>query len=180
MIDLSTAYVDISGSKVRCRRFTANDINANYVSWLNDSRLMRYSNQRFKIHNQSTCEAYFESFEGTSNLFLAIEDLDTNQMIGTMTAYVSQQHETADAGILIGAREFFGKGFGRDAWCALVDWLVRIAEVRKVTAGTVACNHSMLRLMLEAAMQHEATRRAQEIVDGAAQDILYFARFRGA
>jgi RimJ/RimL family protein N-acetyltransferase len=59
-------------------------------------------------------------------------------------------------------------------------WLLEARGLRKVTAGTLGCNTPMLRLMHGSGMQPDGVRRGQEIVDGAAQDILYFARFGDA
>ena len=47
-----------------------------------------------------------------------------------------------------------------------------------MTAGTLACNLGMRRLMERSGMQLEAVRREQEIVEGRAEDLLYYARFR--
>lgn len=178
MIDLATAQIDIQGPRLRLRRFTKADITPAYLGWLCDADVTRYSNQRFVRHTLARCEAYFASFSGSPNLFLAIDDRRSDSTIGTLTVYASPPHQTADVGILIGERAVWGQGCGKEAWCALIDWLLTTAQVRKVTAGTLAINASMLRLMQAAGMHHEATRHAQEIVDGTPQDIVYYARFR--
>jgi RimJ/RimL family protein N-acetyltransferase len=168
----------LAGRLVRLRRFSESDITPRYLGWLHDAEVLRFSNQRFRRHDTKTSLAYLASFAGTPNLFLAICDGASGETIGTMTAYASIPHETADIGILVGERSLWGKGIGREAWCLLVDWMLTEARVRKLTAGCGAGNHGMLRLMNAAGMRHEATRRAQEIIDGQPHDLLYFARFR--
>ncbi len=170
----------LAGKRVHLRNFTVVDITPRYLGWLHDTEALRFSNQRFRRYDEASAHAYLESFVGTPNLFLAICEEASGDPLGTMTVYSSVPHATADVGILVGERSRWGQGFGREAWCLLVEWLLGQAQVRKVTAGCAAGNHGMLRLMETAGMHHEATRRAQEIIDGEPHDLVFYARFRDA
>lgn len=169
---------EIRGSKVLLRPFFLEDITDRYIGWLNDPMVARFSNQRFLTHDRASCLRYLDSFSGTDNLFLSVCHLDTDQAIGTMTAYVSSHHGTADVGIMIGDTSVWGGGYGQDAWNTLVNWLLAQASIRKLTAGALACNMAMIGIMERSGMQLEAVRKSQEIVEGVPQDILYFTRFR--
>lgn len=162
------------------RAFTEADITDTYVRWLNDPRVVRYSNQRFIAHDRASCIRYLQSFVGTNNLFLSVRRADTDQAIGTMTAYVAMHHGTVDVGIMIGEPSIWGTGIGQEAWDILTEWLLKLPIIRKLTAGTVACNVGMIRLMERSGMRLEGVRHAQELIDGRPEDILYFARFRDA
>lgn len=157
--------------------FTEADITASYLLWLNDPCVTRFSNQRFQSHNKKSCKAYLAKFADSKNLFLSIRDLEHGSAIGTMTAYINWHHKTADVGLLVGARDSWGKGYGQDAWNTLGYWLLNHAGVRKLTAGTVAKNVGMVRIMDRFGMQHEATRFAQELIDGEPHDLVYYAKF---
>lgn len=168
----------LAAEHVLLAAFTEADITDEYVGWLNDPAVVRYSNQRFRRHDAQTCRTYLGSFAGTDNLFLSVRELAGSRTVGTMTAYVSAPHETADVGILIGNRSVWGRGVGQEAWDRLLDWLLHEAGIRKVTAGAVADNLGMVRLMERSGMHHEATRRRQEIVENRPRDLVYYARFR--
>lgn len=168
----------LQGAKVALRPFEAQDITAAYLGWLNDPVTMRLSNQRFRRHDADSSLRYLRSFEGSPNLFLAIDAKD-GRRLGTMTAYISPPHGTADLGILVGERSAWGQGYGLDAWRTLMEGLLAHG-VRKVTAGTLACNHGMLAIFRKSGMREEGRRERQEIVDGAEHDILYYARFAAA
>lgn len=163
----------LTGQLVTLRSFTEADITPVYIDWLRDLELMKYSNQRFRSHSAAGCRDYLASFKGSDNLFMAI--IYNQQLVGTMTAYVSSVHQTADMGLLIGA-QCQGKGFGKDAWATLMEYLFR-SGIRKVTGGTLRCNSAMVRIMESAGMQADGIRMAQELVNGKPEDILYFARF---
>jgi ribosomal-protein-alanine N-acetyltransferase len=168
----------IAGRKVRLARFCVTDIAERYVGWLNNPTVVRFSNQRFRHHDESTCRTYLDTFEGTDNLFLSIVRASDGQAIGTLTAYVSKPHETADVGILIGDTAVWGQGFGLDAWQTISNWLLEECKIRKITGGTLSCNLGMRTVFERSGMHLEARRRAQELVDGRAEDVLYYARFR--
>lgn len=170
----------VCGTKVLLLPFTQSDIVDQYIGWLNDPLVVRFSNQRFRRHDEASCRSYLASFEGTDNLFLSVRRAHDAVAIGTLTAYVARNHETADVGILIGDTTVWGQGFGQDAWDTILNWLLQSAGVRKITAGTLVCNGSMIKLFERSGMHWEATRRAQEIVDGQVEDIVYYARFRAA
>ena len=164
----------LKGDKVLVRPFLESDLSDVYISWLNDPEVVRFSNQRFVKHDIASVRDYYESFSGSSNALFAIEDVQTQLHVGTMTAYVQPYHGTVDVGILMGLR---GNGFGKEAWRLVIDWLLDTCHARKVTAGTLSCNHGMIRLMELAGMHQEATRAAQEVVEGKPQDIVYYAKF---
>jgi [ribosomal protein S5]-alanine N-acetyltransferase len=160
----------LAGTRVLVRPFTAGDISATYLAWLRDPAVVRFSNQRFRAHTLESCQAYLASFTDSSNHFLAICDHKTGAMLGTLTVYCSVPHGTADIGIMIGERNVWGKGIGAEAFCLVLSAL-------KVTAGTLAVNQGMVRIMEKAGMRHEATRQAQELLDGALVDVVYYATF---
>jgi ribosomal-protein-alanine N-acetyltransferase len=170
----------LKGKAVFLRPFEAADITADYMGWLNDPETMRFSNQRFIRHSQANCEQYLIGFKGSSNHFLSIRLQDNDVAVGTATAYVSTPHGTVDLGILVGERRLWGRGIGLDAFKTLVEWWLHQPGIRKVTAGTLAANVGMVNLALRAGLHLEAVRRAQELVDGQAVDMHYFARFADA
>lgn len=168
----------LAGPRLDIRPFTEADISDAYIGWLNDPEVTRYSNQRFRTHDRATSLAYVQSFAGSDDRFLLVTRRADGAAIGTLTVYVSRPHGTADVGIMIGERAMWGGGYGQEAWDLVLDWLSREPAIRKVTAGTLAVNSGMLRLMERSGMTHEATRRAQELIDGTPVDMLYYARFR--
>lgn len=167
----------IQGARLRLAPFADKHLNEIYVSWLNNADVVRYSNQRFVHHSTQSCRKYLHSFEGTSNRFYAIEDFSSGKLIGTLTMYINLHHETADIGILIGDVDHWGKGYGHEAFSLALEKLLKSEKIRKVTAGTMACNVGMIKVMVKSGMHLEAARKDQELLDGEPVDILYFAKF---
>jgi len=172
-----TEFLELSGEKVRLRPFGSGDITAEYLGWLSDAEVTRFSNQRFRTHSHESCEAYLASFAGTRNLFVSVRDGASDTAIGTMTAYRNLNHGTCDVGIMIGNRDYWGGGYGQEAWNLLTAWLIDVAGVRKLTAGCLAANGAMITLMERSAMRPDGARKGQELIDGKPADIVHYARF---
>lgn len=149
-------------------------INAEYLSWLNDKELMRFSRQRHFTHTRETSLAYQESFKGTNNHYWAIIEKESGKLLGTINAYVDRAGGTADVGILIGHPQARGKGYGKKAWALVLKFLFENLSLRKVTCGTVRGNAAMEGIAAHFKMQQEGVLREQELLDDGPADILKF------
>jgi ribosomal-protein-alanine N-acetyltransferase len=142
-----------------------------YLSWLNNSELMKFSEQRHTMHTKETCLNYLNSFIGNDHLYLAIFDRETNEHLGNVNAYIDIVNQTADMGILIGLGGD-KKGIGLEAWCALMDYLFLEKNIRKITAGTMEKNIPMLKIMERSHMAIEGRRRKQLLFQGEEVDVV--------
>ena len=177
MLNFIRDQLPLSTDLVSLRLFTLDDINEQYIGWLNDKEVVKYSNQKFIKHTKESCINFFDSFKNSQSLFFAIENKLSSDVIGTLTIHCNHFHNTADVGILLGNKEYWGKGYAKQAWCSVVDLLSNVIHIRKVTAGTLACNLSMIGLMKASNMTFDCMRSGQELVDGQPMDIVYYARF---
>jgi len=154
--------------------FSKEDITPAYLGWLNDKQLMRFSNQQYRSHTLQSCEDYLATFTESENLFISIIETKTMATIGTMTAYNYSMHSTSDIGILLGANDFSGRGFGSLAWETLVDFLFNEAGVRKVFAGTLSCNVAMINIMEHSGMIEDGRFTDHELVNGYPCDVINY------
>ena len=160
------------------RLFEEKDITSVYVGWLNDPVVVQYSNQRFKKHSIDNCKEYFQNFASNDGVFISIFARDTKRMIGTMTIYVNPCHSVADMGVLLGDRNYWGKGLGKEIWESVMSLLLNEGKVRKVTGGALSCNDKMIKIFKGSDMQEDGVRRKQEIVDDESHDIVHFAKLQ--
>ena len=164
----------LNGKLLSLKTFTHNNITDEYIEWLNDPDVVKYSNQRFLKHTRESCTKYLESFEGSSNLFLSINLNENNCYVGTMTIYISIEHQVADIGILIGDKKTWGLGIASEAYQLVFNFLFKNYTIRKVTSGTLSSNKAMLRVFEKLDMHPDGIRFKHEIVDHVATDILFF------
>lgn len=157
--------------------FTESDISDRYISWLNDPEIVRYSEQRHRIHTRESCISYLNVVDASPNYFCAIRLKSGGEHIGNILANVDFPNRTADLGILIGERSAWGKGFGFDAWSLLMQELLVNQRYRKVTGGCMSENQGMIAVMKRAGMRHEYTRLRTFLLDGREVDCVHYAAY---
>lgn len=168
---------EITGDRVKLRPFKQSDITDEYLSWLNDPVVTKFSNQRFREHDRESALAYLGSFAGTRNLFYSIHALDTDEAMGTANAFRDFNHGVCDAGIVIGNRKYWGGGYGQEAWNLWVDWILTEGEMRKITAGCFDENTAARKMVERSGMEIEGVRPKQQVFDGRAGDVVLYAKF---
>ena len=102
LLKLKKNFPLLEGAQVRLQLFDESHITDNYLAWLNDPVVVRYSSQRFIQHTFETSAKYLASFVDTENLLLAVYLKETGRYVGTMSVYFSKAQQSADIGLMIG------------------------------------------------------------------------------
>jgi RimJ/RimL family protein N-acetyltransferase len=148
------------------------------VNWLNDPDVVRYSEQRHEKHDAESQQFYITE----TDIFREIHvrdypDGDGNRkFIGTITASIDKNNSVADVGILIGAKEEWGKGYGTEAWTAFCEHLLTHG-IRKIEAGCMSANFGMLRIFRKYGMFHEGHRTHHFLHGDQLYDMEYWGKF---
>lgn len=150
--------------------FNPECITQEYLTWLNDRNLMRFSRQSRSSHSRESCISYLRSFENTTNYFWSVRN-DDNVQVGTMSAYVDAASHVADLGIMIGSS---GKGYGKEAWGMALTLLFEKDKMRKVTAGTLSVHNKMIKIFEHWSMRREGFLRQQEYLNGVTYDVVRY------
>lgn len=174
---MALSGVLLDGIKVRLRPFTAAHIQDDYLGWLADKQLLKFSRQRHRTHTRESCLAYLEGFSGTPHYFWAVERVGDGRHVGTMTCYVDELARTADLGILIG-RSSAGCGYGAEAWGLGLRHGFEALGLRKITGGTVSRNVAMVRIFERWGMVREGVQREQELLEDGPDDVVLYGMLR--
>lgn len=164
--------------RLRLSPFEQKHLTKRYVSWLNDPEVVRYSEQRHRTHSISSCQDFVKRFDTGPNHFWAIEEAESGTHIGNITTECDVPNSVADIQILLGDRTAWGRGYGAEAWAAVMRYLFETGY-RKITAGTMSENHGMRRIMEKCGMAVEGVRKAQFLLNGQTVDLIHAAAFAG-
>ena len=144
--------------------FRLEHLSEKYLSWLNDKDVVKYSEQRHKIHSITSCKEYYLSQKKTDNLFLAIETgPGFNIHIGNIGVNIDVVNNVADVSIIIGDKNYWGKGIGLKVWNSIIMKLINDMNIRLVTAGTMEVNIPMISLMKKSNMKIETILRKRYV-----------------
>ena len=154
-----------------------------YLGWLHDRAVTRtlgrvdYWNPVPFEDVQSYCRALFAS---ATDYFFAVYDRSDDVFIGTLRAgHISWPAGTADVGVMIGNRSYWGRGIGLDAVRTLSMWLFDDVELRRLTGGCMAVNAAMIRIFQTLGFQIEGRFRQQDLLpEGGYCDHIHLGCFR--
>lgn len=155
------------------RDFDLEDITAAYVAGLNDKMHMQFSRQSLFRHTYETQLAYVHEFSRSPHYLLALQLMSSPTVLGSVTVHFALDRSSADLGVMVLPGNI-GRGFGRTAWCAVVERLS--TEVSFVTAGCARNNESMKRLMSAADMSPYAVRESELDTALGCHDAVYYRR----
>lgn len=155
-----------------------------HMLWVGRGEAMRYSEQRHRVHNVFTQQAYLDSFDHELKHIWEISecynDKNTGSLydrpIGTISAYRDHLNNIADVGILLNP-QVYGKGYGTEAWQAVCDWLLE-SGMRKVEAGAMETNTGMLKIFERTGMTIEGRREGHFMFEGSPVALIQAGRFK--
>ncbi len=135
--------VDESGQKVRVREKRLEDIENEY-SWRTDQELSRLDatrpiNMSYEdFLRYSREEMRFASYRSKR---LALETLDGIHIGNVMYYDLNPQKKETEIGIMIGHKDYWGKGYGADALQVILKYLFHTLELNRVYLHTLSWNY---------------------------------------
>lgn len=131
------------GEKVCLRAYREEDI-PKATSFVNDEELKKLlvTNIPFPMtlwEEEEWIKSQKSNQDGSYNF--AIEDIETKKYIGGCGIQeVNWLSRVATVGIMIGDKEYWGKGYGTDAMKVLIDFIFNKMNIRKIRLSTFSFN----------------------------------------
>jgi RimJ/RimL family protein N-acetyltransferase len=106
----------IIGKRVYLRQILDEDINEKYLSWLNDPMVCEFRTRRVFPSTIADIEDFIKRQKSSNTIHLAIVVRENEQHIGNITlGPINWYHRYAEIAILIGEKEKWGHGYGKEA-----------------------------------------------------------------
>lgn len=141
-----------------------------YISWLNDKEITKYNSHGIFPNTLTKTQDYINSSQNSSQITFAIIDKETLTHIGNASIYkIDFINSNADISIIIGNRDFWEKGYGKEIFSILIHHCFNKLNLHKVTAGTTSDNIGMQRILEKLNFQKEGT-----IVESIKRDLQFF------
>jgi len=115
---------------------------------MGDREVTQYLENRFFPHSKDDLMNYIDGKNEDPNcLFLGILSISSPDIhIGNIKLdYIDWIHRRGEIGIMIGEKEYWGKGFGEEAIRGICEFAFRELNLMRVTAGCYAHNHGSRR-----------------------------------
>lgn len=144
------------------------DINARYLSWLNDRRVTRYMETgAFPVTKMELEEFYQKITKSRSNVIFAIIRKKNNLHIGNIKlGNINWVHRFADLGIMIGEKRYLAKGYGQEACRLILEYAFNGLNLNKVILGVYADHKLAIKTYKKVGFRIEGRIRRMLNLDG--------------
>lgn len=175
--------LEVPGKSIVLREFTKENLyDPAYYRWLRDIEVITtiYRIDYLLPLDFSEVESYVNSMLSSKNdCFFAIYDKETDEFIGTQRiGHIDWRTGRGDMGILVGNRNYWGKGVAKDAIATASAYAFRSLSLRKLTAGTPSINTAMCRCFERLGYKEEGRLRDQLLINGEYCDHVLYGLLR--
>ena len=153
------------------------DINETYLKWINDHDVTQYmSTGTFPTNMDELLEYYHHMTTTPNNVIMAIVDTETDRHIGNVALNnINWINRNADLGIMIGNKEFWGRGYGTGATKLMVQYGFNTLNLHKIWLGVHTCHTVAIRAYQKAGFKIEGEFKDNVFKDGKYHDTLRMA-----
>lgn len=104
-----------------------------FTTWFNDFEVLQYLTTTHKVFGLQAEKKILEDMANSGTPSFSIVDIETNVVIGVCDLHnISYADSTADLGIVIGDKNFWNRGYGKDAVSLLVDYGFNIKNLENI------------------------------------------------
>ena len=151
----------IAGEKIRLRPIERDDL-PRYVEWFGDQKVRRHLLiwLPFSLAQE---ERWFENLQGRlerqEDVLLAIDTIDGVHIGNVGLHAIDWKNRSAELGIVIGEKSYWGQGYGTDAVCTMLNLAFREMNLHRVFLRVDADNARGIRCYEKVGFQREGTLR---------------------
>ncbi|MFT4777532.1 MAG: RimJ/RimL family protein N-acetyltransferase [Flavobacteriales bacterium] len=170
----------LSGEKVYLRAISDDDATNEYLGWINDTETTKGLVTGTFPSNMGDLKTYLNHVSGNSNtVMFAICIIDGDRHVGNIKLdNFDWVAGTAELGVLLGAKDAWGKGIGTASCQLLLHYAFDQLNLRKVSLTVYDNNPGAIRLYEKIGFQTEGRLRNHIFADGAYIDKLWMGIFK--
>jgi RimJ/RimL family protein N-acetyltransferase len=174
----------ILGQRIRLRPIEKDDL-PRYVKWFSDPDLRAHVAQHLPL-GQAQEEQWYERNLGSGDTQAWAIDAQPADMavgpwvhIGSCGLHkIDWRNRHAELGIVIGARDYWNRGYGTDAVQTLSGWAFNTLNLHRLFLHVFADNTRAIRCYEKVGYQHEGRLRQDNFSNGAYRDTLLMGLLR--
>lgn len=161
------------GKRCYLRPVAEADLTEEYLQWFNDPSVTRYLGMgKFPLTLDGLRQS-LERFNSKTDILLAIVDKETDLHIGNVALNrIHWLHRNADTGLVIGRKEFWGKGYATEAWGLAIRYAFETLNLHKIIATVVAGHDSSQAALEKLGFQVEGRGREEFYLEGKYHDYI--------
>lgn len=168
----------ISTERLTLRPVTEADVDGAYFSWMNDPEILRYMETRYSKNTKESILSFVRLMNSTNdNVFRAIT-LENKHVGNIRLGPINWHHKTAPIGLLVGDKNYWGKGVASEAIDAITRFAFEKLDLNKVYASCYSVNLGSAKAFQKVGFTIEGVRPKQILCEGQFIDEVMMGRIR--
>ena len=165
-------YKRLAGKKVYLSPICTGEIDT-YMKWMNDAEVLKYTGQYSRIYSQELEVEALERLAKDGNHFAIIE-METDKLIGGCSFFaIDQLNRKAEVGIMIGEKDYWSKGYGRDALQVLLKYGFTVRNYNNICLRVDSFNARGIACYEKAGFKRQGVMREAVIRGNERHDLIY-------
>jgi len=167
---MAISHTILRGDLIYLRYIKLSDVGDRYLSWLNDSEVME--SIATSNYNLKNLRLYVkDKISNKDTHFFAIILKNRNLHIGNIKLdFHDSKANVSELGVLIGDKDFWGKGIAKEACSLLLNYGFNILKIRKIYLAVYEHNLSAINLYKSLGFQLEGKLIKHIYASGTLQD----------
>jgi len=150
-----------------------NDISENYISWLNDYEITKYTEQRFYKHNFENVRNFVNDKFKSKNDFLFGIFYDDLHIGNVKLGPVKWEHKSTEVSYFIGNKNYWGIGIATDVVNSIVKFSINSLSLIKINAGYYETNIASAKLLEKCGFNVEGRVTSNIIFENRRIDLIF-------
>jgi diamine N-acetyltransferase len=171
---ISASIVTIPGDKVVLGPLSKDYLEL-FLRWFNDLGVMTTYSIRWSPKTWEEIEAWYEKISQDRQAvgFMVYKRAEMVPLGYTMLHNINHYHQTADFDIILGAKQFWGLGFGTEATQLTLDYGFTALNLHNIMLTVRSFNARGVRAYEKAGFRTFGRRREARILAGKRYDVVY-------
>lgn len=149
-----------------------------YLQWMKDYEVIKYIESGGPNYDLKMLETYLKQIESQNILSWAIVIKKNMLHIGNIKIDpINHKNLYGEYGILIGDKDAWGKGYGKEASIEVINFCFKKLLLRKINLGLVAENKKALNMYKSLGFVEEGRYKNHTLLDDKYTDVIRMALF---
>ncbi|MCD4820409.1 MAG: GNAT family N-acetyltransferase [Candidatus Cloacimonetes bacterium] len=145
-----------------------------YCEWINDLEMTQYTSLAIQQIGLSKEIEILNGMIKRGSPSFAIIDKSKNKLIGNCSLFnINKLYQTAELGIIIGDKDYWGKGFGTEAITLILDYGFNILNFHNIMLELFSFNERALKSYKKVGFKIIGRRREAILIAGKRVDMIY-------
>ena len=164
----------MKSERLYLREVRVSDVNEKYYCWMNDPEINHYLETRFATQSLESIAEFVKKTDADPDVhFMAICDLAGGEHIGNIKlGPINWHHRRADVGLLIGEKNYWGKGLATEAIAMVTAYAFKNLGLNKLKAGCYTANEASTRAFEKCGWTREGLLKGEVMLDGKPHDCI--------